>query len=155
MIKKLNKQTNNGLYVVMFHPQTLKKRVYYSQNREDIILESFFVGEKTGFYVDVGANHPTLHSVTKLFSEKGWTGINIEPIKSHFNLLEKDRPKDININIGISDKNETLEFTEVIDGDGLSTFSTEMQQDYKSSEQKIFNKTKSYNIDLRGLTSIL
>ena len=32
----------------------------------------------SGFYIDVGACHPVVHSVTKLFYERGWNGINID-----------------------------------------------------------------------------
>ena len=54
----------------------IKNRIYCSQNREDLILEAFFIGEKKGFYVDVGAYDPDYDSVTKLFYLKGWNGIN-------------------------------------------------------------------------------
>jgi hypothetical protein len=34
-----------------------------------------------GFYVDVGANEPVCHSITKAFYERGWRGIDIEPVE--------------------------------------------------------------------------
>ena len=52
--------------------------VTYAQNREDLYLYAL-LGDGPGFYVDVGANHPTFHSVTKFFYDRGWNGINIEP----------------------------------------------------------------------------
>ena len=51
----------------------------YAQFLEDIQLYRALKEIKNGFYIDVGANHPLDHSVTKLFYEKGWSGINIEP----------------------------------------------------------------------------
>ena len=102
-----------------------KPLVSYAQNREDIILSAFFPDLNDGFYVDVGANHPISDSVTKLFYDKGWRGINIEPIKSLHKKLEKDRPEDINLAVGVSSKNGTAKFSE-FDIDGLSTFSDEM-----------------------------
>ena len=44
------------------------KLVSYAQNREDVILNGYFVDmKKPGFYVDIGANHPIEDSVTKFF----------------------------------------------------------------------------------------
>ncbi len=94
----------------------------YAQNREDLFINWLLDGKRKGFYVDVGANDPNIHSVTKLFYEKGWRGINIEPIKRHYENLTKERPRDINLNLGVSSKNKDLMFHEYIGADGLSTF---------------------------------
>ena len=72
--------------------------ISYSQNGEDIILaRALRPWERKGFWVDCGAGHPKYDSVTKLFSEFGWTGINIEPLDEEFKLLNQDRPQDENI----------------------------------------------------------
>ena len=81
-----------------------KKIVTYSQYNEDLILSAFLYDVKQGFYIDVGANSPEVDSVTKLFYKIGWHGINIEPIKSLYEELVKERPKDINLQLGIGSK---------------------------------------------------
>lgn len=48
---------------------------------EDNVLDWLTGYKKTGVYVDVGANHPDRMNNTKLFYERGWRGINIEPDK--------------------------------------------------------------------------
>ena len=58
--------------------------------------------------MDVGANDPDQNSVTKLFYLAGWRGINIEPNPDMIELLEKNRPEDTNLKVGISDKPGTL-----------------------------------------------
>lgn len=112
-----------------FEIKHLLKKVYYSQNREDLLLEAFFPDKKDGFYVDIGGYDPDYDSVTKLFYKKGWKGINVEPQLSRFNKFVKERPRDINLNCGVSDKNGTLTLREYQNG-GLSTFSSEMKNDY-------------------------
>lgn len=77
----------------------MKNIVSYAQNREDIIIDAFFNGKSEGFYVDLSANHPTKNSVTKLFHNKGWRGINFELNEKSLNLLQADRPEDKNIKI--------------------------------------------------------
>lgn len=113
-------------------PDRLSIVVTYAQNREDVILDAFFPDVKRGFYVDIGANHPTDDSVTKLFYNKGWRGINVEPNTRLLSLLEKDRPRDINVGVGISDVEGTLTLREY-EGwyAGLSTFSESMQKENK------------------------
>ncbi len=116
-------------------------RIYYAQNREDLILESFFGDIKTGFYVDVGACHPDVASVTKRFYLKSWRGINIEPQTNLFKLFERDRKKDINLNIGISNKDTILTLRSYVNNQGLSTIAPELQGKY---EEVSGNKTEEY-----------
>ena len=54
---------------------------FYSQNFEDVMLARCFSDRSEGFYIDVGAQHEEIDSVTKHFYEAGWSGINIEPVK--------------------------------------------------------------------------
>lgn len=96
----------------------------YSQNGEDIILDSFFRGKKKGFYVDVGAYHPVYISNTYKFYKRGWTGIQIEPNYRKSSLFRNYRPNSINLNIGIGSK-ESISNLYIFDPDTLSTFSEE------------------------------
>jgi FkbM family methyltransferase len=71
--------------------------ISYAQNFEDVMLLRAFRHIEKGFYIDVGANDPSTDSVTKAFYERGWSGINIEPLSSHFVDLQRERPHDINL----------------------------------------------------------
>ena len=61
-----------------------------------------------GFYVDVGAFHPTLFSNTYFFYLNGWRGLNIEARPGSKQLFDKLRPKDINVEIGVSRERGTM-----------------------------------------------
>jgi FkbM family methyltransferase len=76
--------------------------VSYAQNFEDVFLHRAFKAKGAGFYVDVGAYHPTIGSVTKNLYDRGWSGINIEPGEI-FGVLGQDRPRDINLNVALLD----------------------------------------------------
>lgn len=80
----------------------------YAQNHEDVLLARLFPRGLTGFYVDVGANDPLTHSITKHFYDLGWHGVNVEPAFHPFERLAAARERDINLNIGLSDKPGTL-----------------------------------------------
>jgi FkbM family methyltransferase len=71
--------------------------ISYAQNFEDVMLWRALKHVTNGFYVDVGASDPTTDSITKAFYERGWRGINIEPLPSHYRDLQAQRPRDINL----------------------------------------------------------
>lgn len=106
------------------------KTVSYAQNHEDILLARAFPGRE-GFYIDVGANHPVFHSVTKLFADRGWQGINIEPSPPVFERLQLDRPGQVNLNVGVGDVDATLTFYETPTMHGWSTFRPELAEHYR------------------------
>jgi FkbM family methyltransferase len=126
----------------------------YSQNREDLIIRAFLKNIKKGFYVDVGANHPTIDSVTKVFYDEGWKGINIEPNKTLNKLLKDERPNDINLQIGVSDKPGQLVLRSYDIGHGLSTFSKEMQKDYTEHPSRVTKEYHDYKVDTLPLKDI-
>ncbi len=82
--------------------------ISYAQNKEDLYLHVLLHDVSKGFYVDVGANYPTTDSVTKFFYDRGWSGINIEPIKELYEQINAERPRDINLNVGAGSKNAKL-----------------------------------------------
>lgn len=71
--------------------------VSHAQNYEDVMLWRALKGVGQGFYIDVGANDPQVDSVTKAFYDRGWSGINIEPIESHCTVLNEARERDVNL----------------------------------------------------------
>src|SRR5262245_13271448 len=95
--------------------------ISYAQNREDLYLYAL-LGDGPGFYVDVGANHPTHDSVTQFFYDRGWHGINIEPNSELLRQFEALRPGDINLNLGISDHDGSMTLRVITAAHGLSTF---------------------------------
>ena len=84
--------------------------VSYSQNAEDVLLWRALGHVANGFYIDVGANDPVEHSVTKAFYERGWSGISIEPLPAFHREFEQQRARDINLAIaaGAEDGELTL-----------------------------------------------
>src|SRR4030066_382437 len=86
--------------------------IYASQEGEDILLRRLFKSDylKKGFYVDVGAHDPVRFSTTLHFYLNGWNGINIDPAPGFKCKFDKLRERDINIEIGISSKEEELSY---------------------------------------------
>jgi FkbM family methyltransferase len=114
--------------------------ISYAQNGEDIVLWRAFRQQPRGFYIDVGANHPVDDSVTKLFYDQGWRGINIEPQPHLHEILVAQRPRDVNLNLGVSAAPGSLELHEIVQTDGLSTFSIEMIDRYRREGREIVTR---------------
>ena len=94
--------------------------VSYAQNFEDVMLWRALKHIEKGVYVDVGAQHPIIDSVSKAFYERGWRGIHIEPVPHYAELLRKDRPDETVLQVALADSEGTLELN-VIPDTGLST----------------------------------
>ena len=94
--------------------------VSYAQNYEDVMLWRALQDIENGYYVDVGANDPTVHSVTKAFYMRGWRGINIEPVQQYYRRLCDERPDDINLPVAVANEEGDLTFYEIAET-GLST----------------------------------
>jgi FkbM family methyltransferase len=48
-------------------------------DQEHALVREFFGGETSGYFVEVGANHPTEGSQTWHLEQTGWTGVLVEP----------------------------------------------------------------------------
>ena len=93
--------------------------ISYAQNYEDVVLSRVFKDQAQGFYIDVGAWDPTVESVTKHFYDRGWRGINIEPIQAlHAKFVQK-RPRDVNLCTLVGSRNGSETF-HIWNGTGLS-----------------------------------
>jgi FkbM family methyltransferase len=102
--------------------------ISYAQNREDVVLARA-LNRPAGFYIDVGAASPVLNSVTKHFYDCGWRGINVEPLELWQRQLAAERPRDVNLQVGLGEEEGRLEFFDVsADATEESTFSAEVAE---------------------------
>lgn len=94
--------------------------ISYAQNFEDVMLWRALKSVAKGRYIDVGAQHPRIDSVSQAFFEKGWTGVHIEPAAEYAALLRAERPGDKVIEAAISSRRGQASFYR-IPGTGLSS----------------------------------
>lgn len=103
-------------------------KVAFSQEGEDLLIGRLFDGQTTGFYVDVGAHHPTRFSNTYLLYRKGWSGINIDASPGSMEAFERKRPRDVNLEIAVADTHGTIELHRFAES-ALNTASAELAND--------------------------
>ncbi|MGE0879154.1 MAG: FkbM family methyltransferase [Acidimicrobiia bacterium] len=95
--------------------------ISFGQNNEDVVLWRCFRDQPGGFYIDVGAGDPVVDSVTKVFYDSGWSGINAEPQVPLYMALCDQRPRDVTLNVAFGDRHGLLELHTAVDYWGLTT----------------------------------
>lgn len=102
----------------------------YSQSGEDLVLK-VSLRQKRGFYVDVGAYHPTLYSNTYAFYRRGWHGLVIDPNDSFRPLYRFLRPRDTFITAGIGSAQSSETYYRFSDA-SYNTFSAKNAAEYSA-----------------------
>jgi FkbM family methyltransferase len=88
---------------------------------DKILLDRYFSNTLTGVFMEAGANDGLFLTSCKLFEDIGWAGINIEPSRKLYQKLKENRSRSININIALSNKQDTVIFEDIdFDNGGFS-----------------------------------
>lgn len=145
LIKKVFKRLGYQVEQLKDKETSFLKRSF-SQHGEDIIVRNILAlkGIKKPFYLDIGAHHPYFLSNTALFYLNGARGINIEANPDLMSEFSKERPEDKNLNIGIGEKEEELNFY-IFHDTTLSTFSKSEKKKY----DEIFLNTNNVKYKLK------
>lgn len=125
----------------------------YSQEGEDMILSKIFEFETIGFYIDIGAHHPMRFSNTYHFYKKGWSGINIDANPGIMQLFNKVRPRDINVEAGVSPEKSKLTYF-MFNETALNTFDSNLANERVNNIYKIIDKREVDCLPLSDLLDI-
>jgi len=104
--------------------------VSYAQNFEDVMLWRALKHVENGFYIDIGAQHPVVDSVSLAFYEHGWRGVHVEPTLQYSSLLRAARPDESVFQLAIGNQSQQLTFFEFEDT-GLSTADAEVARKHQ------------------------
>jgi FkbM family methyltransferase len=97
----------------------------FAQHREDEIVWEYFDRKSNGFFMEVGANHPTRLSQTWLLEQRGWKGILVEPLPSCCEKLREVRKNSIVWQVAVGAPEQVGKATfNVADADAWSHMST-------------------------------
>ena len=123
----------------------LSFQVSYAQNGDDILLARALSHIKNGFYIDIGAWDPEIDSVSKLFYDQGWCGINIEPHPGSFKEFKLKRQRDKNLECALGEHAGRATLT-IFPGTGWHTLypsKVGMQADLETEEIEVEVRTLS------------
>lgn len=113
--------THNYSLYIDNNPKDLEHKKFSSQFGQDVyVFEEIFKNKTNGFFLDVGANHPTNCNNTFLLESNGWNGLAIEPQENLRNLWPSVR-KTICLPCVVGQENKMIDFIEgSADEHGLS-----------------------------------
>ena len=102
--------------------------------------------KKKGIYIDIGCYHPLKYSQTYKLHKLGWSGINLDISRESIDLFNRFRPKDINLNVGISNKTglENFYFDKKIST--TNSISNEFSKDNVNNKKKFIRKIQTQTI---------
>ncbi len=133
-------------YLSIYKRKFKYKKVSYSLNAVDLIINYIFKDQVTGTYIDVGAQHPISNNNTYLLYKRGWNGINIDLDKKNINLFNISRPKDINLNYAISDKESETDLFFYHDASPINTLNKNVSS-YQKAKIKEIRKIKTFSLN--------
>ena len=135
-------------YLSIFNRKIKYKKISYSLNAVDLIIDYIFKDKYIGTYVDVGAQHPISNNNTYLLFKRGWNGINIDLDRKNIDLFNLSRPNDINLNYAISDKEGETDFYFYHESSPINTLNKKVKeyQKAKISEIKKINTFTLNNV---------
>ena len=168
---ELSKKNKYLRKLYIFYNIYLRNRKFLkkgTQFGEDEYILNLFEKNYKGKFLDVGCYHPTRHNNTFLMYNNGWSGINIDLNPLAIELFNFMRPRDININIAISDSEDEkklffideLNTQNTLDENQLNFLKNHHNiKDHEIIEKKIRTKSldkildehKFYNIDFMNL----
>ena len=122
----------------------------YAQNFEDVMLARAFPGGE-GFYVDIGANDPDIDSVTRAFYERGWHGINVEPLAANMRTLRAKRLRDTNLEIAVGEGDGAITFFEIGKWHGYSTTDAAIVEQHRKDGLEVIE----HKVPVRKLSDVL
>lgn len=154
---KLSKNNKYLKNIYFFYNIYIRNRKYLkngSQLGEEKIILDLFDNNFKGKFVDLGCFHPTRHNNTFELYKKGWRGINVDLNPFTIELFNFLRPKDININTAISNKNEEVELYYINEFNTQNTLDKnhlEFLKSHHNVSQKQIIKKKIYTEKLENI----
>ena len=140
MIKKLIN------YLSIYKRKLKYKKISYSFNCVDLIVNHIFKKKNNGFYLDIGSQHPISNNNTYLLHKRGWKGINIDLDKRNIDLFNMERLNDININCAISDTDGESELFYYHQSSPINTLNKDVSN-FQSAKIKEIKKIKTRTLD--------
>ena len=134
---------------------SLRPLISYAQQGEDVVLWRAFRHVPHGFYIDIGAHDPVQDSVTKIFYDHGWRGVNVEPQHAQYAALCAQRPEDINLNVAIGEIAGARVLHEVPAASGLSTFDEALARHYREATELTVVDREVEVVTLQGIVDDL
>mgnify|MGYP006091593163 FL=1 len=134
-------------YLNLYRRKYKYKKISYSLNAVDLIVDYIFKNKNNGFYLDVGSQHPISNNNTYLLFKRGWSGINIDLDKKNIDLFNTARPNNINLNLAISSDVAEKKLYFYHDKSPINTLN-KVVSDFQTASVKEIKRIKTTTLDI-------
>ena len=134
-------------YLNLYRRKYKYKKISYSLNAVDLIVDYIFKNKNNGFYLDVGSQHPISNNNTYLLFKREWSGINIDLDKKNIDLFNTARPNDINLNSAISSDVAEKKLYFYHDKSPINTLN-KVVSDFQTASVKEIKRIKTTTLDI-------
>ena len=134
-------------YLNLYRRKYKYKKISYSLNAVDLIVDYIFKNKNNGFYLDVGSQHPISNNNTYLLFKREWSGINIDLDKKNIDLFNTARPNDINLNLAISSDVAEKKLYFYHDKSPINTLN-KVVSDFQTASVKEIKRIKTTTLDI-------
>lgn len=125
--------------------------ISYAQNGEDVVLWRGLRHVKDGVYIDVGGWDPEVDSVTRALYERGWRGIDIEPVPEFAEKFRQRRTRNEVVEAVVTDADVTEVVLHRFGGTGMST----IDDDHAARHEQAGFSLEDITVAARRLDDIL
>jgi FkbM family methyltransferase len=112
----------NASYFRLHHPgvRVLRpKTIHAGQLNQPLVVDCLLGKKASGFFLDIGANHPVNNSNTWFFErERGYRGIAFDPLNKYASKWSELRPRTVFMNVAIGAERGRVTFYEGRNEDG-------------------------------------
>jgi len=142
-------------YLRKFFDLYMHHRSGFSHFGEDASMLEYLrtVGSTRISYLDIGANHPVIHSNTYLFYRAGASGVLVDANPRICRHLRRKRPRDVVVNHGVAGEHRGKQVLHLMDLDGLSTLSADWGKHLK--EQGLASEVDNVTVEVLGINELL
>lgn len=152
---KLKKRLRGWLRFPFVRPgHVIQGRRYYGQFDPplDAVLHGQYFADdrRDGVFVECGAFDGQTESTCKFFEETlGWRGVNLEPSPPIFRRLLRNRPRSLNVQAALSDRDGEATFTGIVHpdfGEFCTNGSLRHGEDHMGQMRKAGWQTREYAV---------
>lgn len=123
----------------------------HAQNREDVVLHRALAAVRHGRYVDVGAQDPTVDSISRAFYDLQWRGITVDPVAGYADRHRDQRPGDITVQAAITEVDRATVVLHEVEDTGLST----LDDSYRDRHEADGRQVRDVEVPTRRLDAVL
>jgi FkbM family methyltransferase len=126
--------------------RTLRKGFYSQSGQDELVFTQFFKALNSSvfpkLFVDIGCNHPTLHSNSYFFEvNQGYKVLAVDALKEVHEWWRSQRPAAEFIECAVGARNGELRFDVVSGGENGSMFSSVSGSSQKGAEHSVTTRT--------------